>query len=67
MSKNQVNVKLSDRHARILEELTEQYGSISSTVRIALEILYERTFPERAGSVPQVEQDGKPGSRGGHN
>lgn len=59
MSKNQVNVKLSDRHARILEELTEQYGSISSAVRIALEILYERTFPERAGSVPQVEQEEK--------
>ncbi len=67
MSKNQVNVKLSDRHARILEELTEQYGSISSAVRIALEILYERTFPERAGSVPQVEPDGKTGSRGGQN
>lgn len=52
MSRNQVNVKLSDRHARILDELSEQYGSISSAVRIALEVLYERTFPERAGSVP---------------
>ncbi len=56
MSRNQVNVKLSDRHAQILEELSEQYGSISSTVRIALENLYERTFPERGGAVP------KPGS-----
>ena len=64
MSRNQVNVKLSDRHARILEELSEQYGSISSAVRIALENLYERTFPERAGSVP-LEPVGEGGDESG--
>lgn len=61
MSRNQVNVKLSDRHARLLEELAEQYGSISSAVRIALENLYERTFPERGGAVPMPTA----GERGG--
>ena len=54
MSRNQINVKLSDRQARLLEELAEQYGSISSAVRIALENLYERTFPERGGEVPMT-------------
>lgn len=57
MSRNQVNVKLSERHMRLLEELSEQYGTISSAVRIALEILYRDTFPERSGSVPEPEPD----------
>lgn len=55
MSRNQINVKLSDRHMRLLEELAEQYGTISSAVRIALEMLYRDTFPERSGAVPEPE------------
>lgn len=42
---------------RLLEELSEQYGTISSAVRIALEILYRDTFLERSGSVPEPEPD----------
>ena len=62
MAKNQINVKLTDRHMRVLEELTEQYGTISSVIRIALENLYERTFPERAGSLPAAELEEETGS-----
>lgn len=65
MSRNQINVKLSDRHVRLLEELAEQYGTISSAVRIALEMLYRDTFPERSGSVPEPEPEGESGSPGG--
>lgn len=62
--RTQLNVKLSERHGRILEELSEQYGSISSAVRIALEQLYRDTFPERSGSVPTAEPEEKAGARG---
>ena len=65
MSRNQVNVKLSDRHMRLLEELAEQYGTISSAVRIALEMLYRDTFPGRSGAVPEPEIKEETGSRGG--
>jgi len=52
---------------RLLEELAEQYGTISSAVRIALEMLYQRTFPGREGAVPDPESDDKTGSRGERN
>ena len=65
MSRNQVNVKLSDRHNRVSAELAQQDGTIRSAVLIALEMLYRDTFSGRSVAVPEPEIEEKTGSRGG--
>ena len=49
---------------KLLDELAEQYGTVSSAVRIALEQLYRDTFPERSGAVPMNEQEEPAGPTG---